>query len=339
MVLHSAQEILSSLQSVKDSKIVITTHYKPDADAIGSSLGLKLFLESLGHQVQFISPSDYASFLKWMKGDESTIIYENEPEKAKKITNEADFIFCLDFNHLSRINEYGDVVANSPAKKIVIDHHQYPQGFEDFMFWDDKASSTCELVYRFIHVNGLDAHIDADIATCLYTGIVTDTGSFRFASCSSETMRVAANLMDKGVKHEDVFSRVFDSYSESRLRFIGHAISNKLEVLHEYNTALITISKDEIKSYGVITGDTEGLVNYGLSIEGIKFAVLIIDRTKIVKMSFRSKGDFAANVFAMQHFNGGGHFHAAGGSSFVSLEETVAKFKNALKIYKGQLNG
>lgn len=339
MVLHSAQEILSSLQSVKDSKIVITTHYKPDADAIGSSLGLKLFLESLGHQVQFISPSDYASFLKWMKGDESTIIYENEPEKAKKITNEADFIFCLDFNHLSRINEYGDVVANSPAKKIVIDHHQYPQGFEDFMFWDDKASSTCELVYRFIHVNGLDAHIDADIATCLYTGIVTDTGSFRFASCSSETMRVAANLMDKGVKHEDVFSRVFDSYSESRLRFIGHAISNKLEVLHEYNTALITISKDEIKSYGVITGDTEGLVNYGLSIEGIKFAVLIIDRTKIVKMSFRSKGDFAANVFAMQHFNGGGHFHAAGGSSFVSLEETVAEFKKALKIYKGQLNG
>jgi bifunctional oligoribonuclease and PAP phosphatase NrnA len=339
MVLHSAQEILKTLQSVVDPKIVITTHYKPDADAMGSSLGLKLFLESQGFKAQFISPTDYASFLKWMKGNDETIIFEYEPAKAKQITAEADFIFCLDFNHLSRINEYGIEVGNSKAKKILIDHHQYPQGFEDFAFWDDLASSTCELVYRFIHANNLDASIDADTAACLYTGIVTDTGSFRFASCSSETMRVAASLMDKGINHEEIFSAVYDSFSESRVKFIGYAISQKMEILKEFNTALITINKDELKTYGVVTGDTEGLVNYGLSIEGIKFAVLIIDRTKIVKMSFRSKGDFAANVFAMQHFNGGGHFHAAGGSSFENLDETISTFKNALNLYKGQLNG
>ena len=339
MVLHSAQEILSTVQSVKDPKIVITTHYKPDADAMGSSLGLKLFLEALGFHVNVVTPSDYATFLKWMKGNDQTIIFESDPLKAAQVTAEADFIFCLDFNHLSRINEYGEAVAASKAVKIVIDHHQYPQGFEDLMFWDDMASSTCELVYRFIRVNELDHLIDSDCAACLYTGIVTDTGSFRFSSCSSETMRIAASLMDKGIKHEEIFSRVYDSFTESRVRFIGHAISRKMEVLHEYNTALITIDRDELKTFGVVTGDTEGLVNYGLSIEGIKFAVLIIDRSKIVKMSFRSKGNFAANVFAMQHFNGGGHFHAAGGSSFVSLEETVSEFKNALKLYKGQLNG
>lgn len=338
MVLHSAQDILKTLQTVDNPAIVITTHYKPDADAMGSSLGLKLFLEKLNYRVTLITPSDYASFLKWMKGNEESIIFENEPELAKQITMEADFIFCLDFNHLSRINEYGDVVAQAKAIKILIDHHQYPQGFEDYTFWDDMASSTCELVYRFINVNKLDDKIDTDIAACLYTGIVTDTGSFRFSSCSSETMRIAAALMDKGIKHEEIFSLVYDSFTESRLRFIGHAISQKLEVLKEYNTALITIDRDELKNYGVITGDTEGLVNYGLSIEGVKFAVLIIDRSKIVKMSFRSKGDFAANVFAMQHFNGGGHFHAAGGSSFVSLEETVKEFKKVLKLYKAQLN-
>jgi phosphoesterase RecJ-like protein len=339
MVLNSAQEILKAIQSVQEPKIVITSHAKPDADAIGSSLGLKFFLESFGYQVDFISPTDFASFLKWMKDVEKTIIFEHEVEKATRIAEAADFIFCLDFNHLSRINEFGTVVQKSKAVKILIDHHQYPQEFQDLTFWDDLASSTCELVYRFIHVNKMEHKISKEIAECLYTGIVTDTGSFRFASCSSETMRIAASLMDKGIQHEEIFSKVYDSFTESRVKFIGYAISQKLEVLKEFSTAIISINRDELKTYGVITGDTEGLVNYGLSIEGVKFAILIIDRTKIVKMSFRSKGDFAANVFAMEHFNGGGHFHAAGGSSFDSLEQTVEKVKNALTLYKGVLNG
>lgn len=338
MVLHSAQDIMQALQRVENPKIVITTHHKPDADAMGSSLGLKLFLDTFGYKVDVISPTDYATFLNWMKDCDKVIIYENEPELSKQLALQADFIFCLDFNHLSRINEFGDIVAESKAIKVLIDHHQFPQGFENMTFWDDLASSTCELVYRFIHANKMDDRINQSIAECLYTGIVTDTGSFRFSNTSSETLKIAAGLMEKGINHVNIYDRVFDSFTESRVRFIGYAISQKLEVLHEYNTALITINKDELKRFNVITGDTEGLVNYGLSIEGIKFAALIIDRTKIVKMSFRSKGNFASNNFALQHFNGGGHFYAAGGSSELNLEDTISKFKQTLKIYKAQLN-
>ncbi|MCU1418829.1 MAG: exopolyphosphatase [Schumannella sp.] len=338
MVLHSAQEILAILKDKNDAKIIITTHHKPDADAMGSSLGLKLFLNTLGFHPTVITPTDFAGFLNWMKDSEKTVVFEGNEARCKTLTAEADFIFCLDFNHLSRINEYGEFVGNSKAKKIMIDHHQFPQGFEDLSYWDDTASSTCELVYRFIAELGLQANVDKDIASCLYTGIVTDTGSFRYSNCSSRTHIIAAELMDFGIDHVAIHDQVFDSYTEKRVRFIGYAISQKLEVLKEYKTALITINRQELKEYDVITGDTEGLVNYGLSIEGIKFAVLIIDRSKIVKMSFRSKGKFAANNFALQHFNGGGHFHAAGGSSLVPFEETIAQFKEVLKQYKEELN-
>ncbi len=338
MQIHSAQDIMQALQATEAPKIVITTHHKPDADAMGSSLGLKRFLETFGYRVNVVSPTDFATFLNWMKGCDSVVIFEHETEYATQLANEADFIFCLDFNHLSRINEFGDVVAASKAKKVLIDHHQFPQGFEDYTFWDDLASSTCELVYRFISVNGMEDRIDVDAASCLYTGIVTDTGSFRFSNTGSETLRIAAKLMDKGINHVQIFDSVFDSFTENRVKFIGYAISQKMEVLREFNTALITINSEELKTYQIVTGDTEGLVNYGLSIEGIKFAALIIDRGKIVKMSFRSKGNFASNQFAMQHFNGGGHFYAAGGSSDVGLAETVEKFKKTLLIYKAQLN-
>jgi phosphoesterase RecJ-like protein len=338
MVLHSAPQILTALQEKKDARIVVTTHHKPDADAMGSSLGLVQFLHAIGMEATLISPTDFASFLNWMKGSENAIIYEGNEARCKAITQEADFIFCLDFNHLSRINEYGLVVGESKAKKIMIDHHQFPEGFQDMAYWDDQASSTCELVYRFIADLNMKDKVNKDMAACLYTGIVTDTGSFRYSNCSSLTHLIAAELMDFGINHVEIHDLVFDSYTESRVRFIGYAISEKLEVLHEYKTALITITKEELRKYEVITGDTEGLVNYGLSIEGIKFAVLIIDRSRIVKMSFRSKGNFAANNFAMKHFNGGGHFHAAGGSSHVGLDQTVAQFKEILKQYKEELN-
>jgi len=338
MVLHSAQEILTEIRNKKDVKIVITTHHKPDADAMGSSLGLMLFLNNLGIPATCISPTDFASFLEWMRGSEELMVFEENEAKCTAIADEADFIFCLDFNHLSRINEFGEVVGKSKAKKILIDHHQFPQGFEDYTYWDDTASSTCELVYRFIVDLKMQSFIDKDIAACLYTGIVTDTGSFRYSNCSSRTHVIAAELMDFGIDHVAIHDMVFDSYTENRVRFIGYAISQKMEVLREYQTVLITINKQELKDYNVITGDTEGLVNYGLSIEGIKFAVLIIDRSKIVKMSFRSKGKFAANNFAKNHFNGGGHFHAAGGSSLVPFEETIKEFKTVLKQYKEEFN-
>jgi bifunctional oligoribonuclease and PAP phosphatase NrnA len=335
---QTASEIMSAIQAVDDPKIIITTHHKPDADALGSSLGLQLFLQTFDLDVKVISPTDYAGFLKWMKGSDDILIYEHHKEVAAKLAKEADFIFCLDFNHLSRIDDFGIEVGNSKAKKILIDHHQFPQNFQDFTFWDDKASSTCELVYRFIQDLEQTIRIHVDMASCFYTGLVTDTGSFRFASTSSETLRIASKLMDCGINHVAIYDSVFDSFTEKRVKFIGYAISQKLEVLREYNTAIIVINSQELKDFEIITGDTEGLVNYGLSIEGIKFAALIIDRNKIVKMSFRSKGEFAANQFAIAHFNGGGHFHAAGGASELSLEETVNKFKEHLKLYHEQLN-
>lgn len=333
----AAKQIWSLLEDYPSANVIITTHHKPDADAIGSSLGLYLFLSKMKFNVTVITPTDFAGFLQWMKGANDIINFEGNENRCEELTNKADFIFCLDFNHLSRINDYGGIVSKSNAKKILIDHHQFPQGFEDFTYWDDKASSTCELVYRWIKDIDKENQIDKDIASCLYTGIMTDTGSFRFSNCSADTHQIVANLMNYGVDHVWIHDKIYDSFTEDRVKFIGYAISQKLEILPEYRTAIITINSDELKKYKIQTGDTEGLVNYGLSIEGIKFAILVIDRTKMVKMSFRSKGSFAANQFAMNHFNGGGHFNAAGGSSTLSFEETISAIKNNLKQYQQQL--
>jgi phosphoesterase RecJ-like protein len=338
MANHLATDILKAIKAIANPKIVITTHHKPDADAMGSSLGLQLFLKNYGLPSTVITPTDFASFLHWMKGSNEVIIFEENEGIANQMAAEADFIFCLDFNHLSRINDFGPAVGESKAIKILIDHHQFPQGFQQLTYWDDKASSTCELVYRLISESHNQQFVDKEAAACLYTGIMTDTGSFKHSNCSSQTHRIAADLIEYGIDHVSIHELVFDSFTEDRVRFIGYALSQKLEVLHEFKTALITINNEELKKYRIQTGDTEGLVNYGLGIEGIKFAILIIDRTKLVKMSFRSKGSFAANAFAMNHFNGGGHFNAAGGSSTLSLQDTIAQVKEHLKLYQNELN-
>ncbi|MDI1235629.1 MAG: bifunctional oligoribonuclease/PAP phosphatase NrnA [bacterium] len=335
---HQASDILRAIQSINSPKVVITTHHKPDADAMGSSLGLQIFLKNHGIHSTVVTPTDFASFLHWMKGSQEVVIFEENEEVATELAMNADFIFCLDFNDLSRINEFGEAVGKSNAIKILMDHHQFPQGFEQLTYWDDKASSTCELVYRFIVESNNHQYLDKDCAACLYTGIMTDTGSFRHSNCSSNTHRIAADLMDYGIDHVAIHDLVFDSFTEDRVRFIGYALNKKLEILREYKTAIISINREELKQFKIQTGDTEGLVNYGLGIEGIKFAILIIDRTKLVKMSFRSKGDFAANAFARNHFNGGGHFNAAGGSSTASLEETIQQVKDSLKLYLKELN-
>jgi bifunctional oligoribonuclease and PAP phosphatase NrnA len=338
MLSEIALNIFHLLKDKTSPKVVITTHHKPDADAMGSSMGLFHFLKQIKIDAVVISPTDFANNLKWMPSSENVINFEESTELCKQLTADADFIFCLDFNDLSRINEYGDVVSASKSKKILIDHHQHPIGFEDYSYWDDKSSSTCELIYRFIHDIGQSSLINQPIASCLYTGILMDTGSFKYSNCSSQTHRIAAELMDAGANHLEIGDAVFDSFTENRVKFIGYCISEKLEVFKELNTALIVVDSNELLKYNVSTGDTEGLVNYGLSIDGVKFAVLIIDRTKLVKMSFRSKGNFAANAFARDNFKGGGHFHAAGGSSELSLEDTVNKFKNILKNYKESLH-
>lgn len=331
-------ELREILKPGASEKIVITTHHKPDADALGSSLGLYNFFKAYGiANVTVLSPTDYGAFLHWMPGNNTVINYEEKTTLGEKLVAEADYIFCLDFNALKRIHKLGELVRVSKAKKVMIDHHLEPEGFEDYRLWTTKASSTCELIYTFIHLWNGDKLVDKDIASCIYAGIMTDTASFKHDSTTPNTHRIAADLIEKGVDSSKIHSLIYDSYSIERMKFIGYALYEKMEYLPEYKTTLITINSEEIKRFGVITGDTEGLVNYGLSIADAELAVLIIDRTVRVKMSFRSKNGFPANEFARKHFNGGGHFHAAGGESEDSLEEVIKKFKQVLPEFKQYL--
>ncbi|MFC3560709.1 DHH family phosphoesterase [Pedobacter jamesrossensis] len=319
-------------------KIVITTHHKPDGDAMGSSLGLYGYLIQKGHHVKVITPTDYPVFLHWMPNNADVVIFTEEQEKSAKLVEEAALIFCLDFNTLSRINELGELVRAASAKKVMIDHHLDPEDFDDYRHWDINACAAAQLVYDFI-VNQLEDEkgINKDVASCLYTGIMTDSGSFRFPLATSSVYRIAANLIDAGAEHWKIHQLVYDNASEDRLRFLGYCLSNKLEVFHEYNTAIITVTKEELSKYHSTTGDTEGVVNYALSINGIRLAALIIERTDKVKLSLRSTGDFPANEICKKYFNGGGHRNAAGGASDKSLTEVIAEFKSILPAYKSQL--
>lgn len=281
-----------------------------------------------------VSPTDYGDFLKWMPNEQTVINFEADTATAASLVANAELIFCLDFNALKRINQMGELVAASNAKKVMIDHHLEPENFAEYALHNTKRSSTCELIYEMITILGDADLVNKDIASCLYAGIMTDTASFKHGSTYPSTHLVAANLLEKGAEPNIIFEHIYDNYSADRMRFIGFCLNEKLQILPEYNTALITISADELKRYHIITGDTEGLVNYGLAIKGILFSVLIIDRTVARKMSFRSKGDFPANEFARKYFNGGGHFNAAGGESQEALAAVETKFKSALNEYK-----
>lgn len=331
--MSTIQPLFAILRNHHAPRIIITTHHKPDADALGSSLALFNYLKNAGIPAQVISPTDYGDFLKWMPGEETVINFEETKEHCARLIEEADFVFCLDFNALNRINDMGKMVEKSKAVKVLIDHHLNPQHFYDFDHWNPESSSTCELMFEVF--NEWDPiHIDKHTARCLYAGIVTDTGSFRFPSTHPSTHLVVAELLKFDIEHHHIHESIFDSFTEDRTRFIGYVISQKLEVLHEFNTALMCVTQEELAAYNVVTGDTEGLVNYGLSIKGIKLAALIVDRKHLIKMSFRSKGNFPANEFASKYFEGGGHFNAAGGQSSDTLEETVARFKAALIDWK-----
>jgi phosphoesterase RecJ-like protein len=313
---------------------VITTHHKPDADALGSSLGLYHFLQKIEIDAAVISPTDYGDFLKWLPGEDNVINFEEQTDRATQLVHEADWVFCLDFNSLKRINEMGKLVEHSAAKKVLIDHHLEPETFADYGLHTAKASSTCELVFMFIEqFDGVEL-MDKTIASCLYAGMMTDTASFKHSSTYPSTHRVAAVLLEKGAEPNKIYEAVYDNFTADRTRFIGYCISQKLQILEEYHTALICVTADELKKFNSTTGDTEGLVNWGLTIKGIKLSTLIVDRTVLRKMSFRAKGDFPANEFARKYFNGGGHFSAAGGESTDSLETTEEKFKTALKDYR-----
>ncbi|MBT1698985.1 bifunctional oligoribonuclease/PAP phosphatase NrnA [Fulvivirgaceae bacterium PWU4] len=319
-------------------KVVIVTHVKPDADALGSSLGLAGYLKKKGHTVKVITPSDYPDFLTWMPGNSEVLIFQKDkPKAAEAFISQSDIVFCLDFSSLQRINELGKMVEKATAKKVLIDHHLEPEKFAEFEQWDDTAASTAELVYKLIRDIGDEDLVDQNIANCLYAGIMTDTGGFRHPNTTYEVFQIASALVAHGADPSGVSKLIYDTNTLERLRLMGFVLSEKLNVLPEYRTAFITLSAEELKKFGSQTGDTEGLVNYGLSIKGIRLSALISDRKENIKLSFRSLGSFSVNELARKHFEGGGHRNAAGGQTNLTLDETVKKFLDLLPQYKDQL--
>lgn len=320
-------------------KIFITTHVKPDADALGSSLGLANYLIKKGHDVSVVTPSDYPSFLNWMKGNDSVLDFStpDHMEQAKKKLEEAEVIFCLDFSVLNRVNELGELIRTSDAYIVNIDHHQDPEDFADFRLWSTKAAATCELVFEMIVDLGDKDLIDKEIAECLYAGIMTDTGGFRHPNTTKNVHLVVAELLDLGADSSQIANWIYDSNSVNRLKFIGFAISRRLVVREELHLAYFAISKKDLKKYQSRTGDTEGLVNYALSLEGIKVAALFSEREDGIKISFRSSTEVAVNKFAASYFNGGGHKNAAGGKSEKGLKETLELFESLVEEHQEEL--
>ncbi len=313
-------------------------HQKPDADAMGSALGLYHFLIQFGHDVTVISPTNWARWLNWMEGCDKVLDYELGKQEADNLLSQADWLFCLDHNHFSRTRNMAPKLAEIDCTKILIDHHREPDE-ASFTYGesDTSKSSTCEMIYDLIKESGNLSMINTPIAESLYAGVVADTGSFRFSSTSANVHHMVATLKELGLDHTRVHEALYDNFLENRLRFLGHVLSNRMEINYELNTALIYISRSELLKYEIKTGDTEGLVNYPLSIKGIKLVGCVIDRDEERKWSFRSKGSFDCNTFARKYFKGGGHFNAAGGSDQASLQETIQKFKQAIKENSTQL--
>ncbi|CAM1349831.1 MULTISPECIES: DHH family phosphoesterase [Tenacibaculum] len=327
------QEFLSEPRNV-----VIIGHRNPDGDAIGSTLGLKHYLDKKGHTTQVLMPNEYPDFLHWVPGSKTVKRFDRQNKQSVKALSKSDIVFLLDFNALHRVgNDMQNTLEQYENDFALIDHHQQPDDFM-YMYSDTSMSSTCQMVYNFIEMMGDVDLIDENIATCLYTGIMTDTGSFRFRSTTSTTHRVIADLIDKGAENDRIHSNVHDANSYNRLLLLGQALSN-MKVLPEYKTAFITLTEEEKKQFHYEKGDTEGVVNYALSLKGIVFAAIFIEDEEqgIVKISFRSKGKFSVNQFARNYFNGGGHDNAAGGRSDDNMENTIERFKSLLPTYQQEL--
>jgi phosphoesterase RecJ-like protein len=333
MKIQDIQAIQLLLSTPK--KIAIIPHRGPDGDAMGSTLGLYHFLLKNNHHPVVVSPNEFPDFLAWMPGSETVKIYEKDKEKCTKILEEAELIFTLDFNALHRTGEMENVLAKLKAPFIMIDHHQKPDDYATFTYSDTSFGSTCEMIYNFILFLGKKEDIDKTIGTCIYTGILTDSGSFRFPKTTGTTHRIIAELIDLGVENTEIPTLLFDNSSFGRLQLLGRALQN-MKVLTEHQTAYTTLTQDELNAFDYVKGDTEGIVNYGLSIKGIVFTAIFIENKeeKIIKISFRSQGDFDVNQFARDYFNGGGHRNAAGGKSEVSMEETIRKFEGLVTTLK-----
>jgi phosphoesterase RecJ-like protein len=316
-------------------KIAIIPHRGPDGDAMGSTLALYHFLQKNNHQPVVVSPNDFPDFLAWMPGSETVKIYEKDKEACAKILEEAEVVFTLDFNALHRVGEMETVLEKLTVPFIMIDHHQKPDDYATYTYSDVAFGSTCEMVYNFISFLDKKQDIDKTIATCIYTGILTDSGSFRFPKTTGTTHRIIAELIDLGVENSVIPTLLFDNSSYNRLQLLGRALQN-MKVMMDHKTSYTSLTQDELNSFDYIKGDTEGIVNYGLSIKGIVFTAIFIENKeeRIIKISFRSQGSFDVNQFARDHFQGGGHSNAAGGKSETSMEETVTKFENLVQNLK-----
>jgi bifunctional oligoribonuclease and PAP phosphatase NrnA len=312
-------------------KIAIIPHRSPDGDAMGSTLGLYHFLLKLNHQVTVIAPNEFPDFLAWMPASEKVLIFEKDKETTTKILKEADIVFTLDFNALHRTGEMEHVLNKLKTIFIMIDHHQSPDDYANYTYSDTSFGSTCEMLYNFIIFLDKKELINKDIATCIYTGILTDSGGFRYPKTTAKTHNIVAELIDLGAENTEIPTLLFDNNSYDRLQLLGRALQN-MKVIWESKTAYISLSQKELNEFHYVKGDTEGIVNYGLTIKGITFAAIFIEHTeeKIIKISFRSQGDFDVNQFAREHFNGGGHINAAGGKSNTTLEDTIKKFETIL---------
>lgn len=337
MDIKTAQQLRQHLAEPK--RIVLVPHRNPDGDAMGACLGMARFLEQTGHQARVLSPNDFPDFLKWLPGAEGVSLYEKAQDQGRELLQWAELVFTLDFNALDRTGEMETAFADVTGNFILIDHHPEPGHYAAVCYSDTSVSSTCELVFNTIEaLDGLDK-IDGATASCLYTGIMTDTGSFKFASTSPRTLRVAARLMELGADHAEIHRQVYDTNRPQRLQLLGRALGN-LRILPARRTAYITLSQDELDACDFQKGDTEGFVNYGLSLDGVVLAAIFIENRAegIVKISLRSQGTFDVNAMARAHFEGGGHRNAAGGRSTQTLEETTRRFEAMLPAYQNELH-
>jgi phosphoesterase RecJ-like protein len=312
-------------------KIAIIPHRSPDGDAMGSTLGLYHFLLKLNHQPLVIAPNDFPEFLAWLPGSEMVLVYENDRVNCAKVLQDAEIVFTLDFNALHRTGEMESILNTLTAPMIMIDHHQLPDQYATYTYSDTRFGSTCEMIYNFIGFLNQKSLIDKTIATCLYTGILTDSGGFRFPKTTGITHQIVAEFIDLGVENTEIPNLLFDNNSYDRLQLLGRALQN-MKVNFNKKTSYISLSQKELEEFHYVKGDTEGIVNYGLTIKGIIFAAIFIEHSdeNSIKISFRSQGDFDVNQFAREHFNGGGHINAAGGKSYDSMENTIKKFEQII---------
>jgi len=331
-----AEELITKVNKAIDNvdKIVIVAHIGPDGDAIGSSLALWHYLMTIDKEPVVIVPNPFPSFLSWMPGAECILDYENSKEKADELIADAELIFTLDFNTASRMGKMADAVINAPADKILVDHHLHPDTYAKIKVSYPEISSTSELIFRLICRMGDFSMINLACAECIYTGMMTDTGGFTYNSNNQEIYVIIAELIKLGVDKDAIYRKVFNTYSEDRLRLMGYCLFHKMKVYPEYKTALITLTLKELSQFNYVNGDSEGFVNIPLSIAGIDFSVFMREDTDKIKISFRSQGTFPSNKVAADLFHGGGHLNASGGESSTTLAVAVKKFEDALPDYK-----